>query len=238
MKNALLSLLLGLLIFHRSVGATTDSLPAGPDYLEEIKQELRQEWPANRTINLVFHGHSVPAGYFKTPVVNTLDAYPYQVLREIKKRFPFAVVNVINTAIGGENAISGQNRFETEVLPHRPDVLFIDYALNDRRAGLQLAKIAWVKMIERAKKAGIRVILLTPSPDLAVDLSETDNELERHAQQIQGLAAHYGLGLADSYLAFKQRLDTGDRVADYMSQSNHPNASGHRLIALEILKYF
>ena len=42
------------------------------NYLNDIKTELTKEWPKNRTINLVFHGHSVPAGYFKTPIVNTL----------------------------------------------------------------------------------------------------------------------------------------------------------------------
>ena len=41
------------------------------NYLQDLKQELQTEWPKNRTINVVFHGHSVPAGYFKTPAVNT-----------------------------------------------------------------------------------------------------------------------------------------------------------------------
>ena len=41
------------------------------NYLRHIKLELDKTWLDTRTINLVFHGHSVPAGYFKTPVVNT-----------------------------------------------------------------------------------------------------------------------------------------------------------------------
>src|SRR5690606_5862244 len=106
-------------------------------YLQEIKMELEKKWPDNRTINLVFHGHSVPAGYFKTPVVNTLDAYPFQVLKGIKEHYPHAVINIINTSIGGENSISGAERFETGVLIHRPDVLFLDYALNDTGIGLE-----------------------------------------------------------------------------------------------------
>lgn len=39
------------------------------DYLSDIKTELQKEWPKNRTMNIVFYGHSVPAGYFKTPHV-------------------------------------------------------------------------------------------------------------------------------------------------------------------------
>src|SRR5690606_10770788 len=118
--------------------ARTQNLIAEPnDYLKEIKEELKMEWPNNRTINLVFHGHSVPAGYFKTPIVNTLDAYPFQVLKGIKEHYPHAVINIINTSIGGENSVSGAERFDAEVLIHRPDVLFLDYALNDTGIGLE-----------------------------------------------------------------------------------------------------
>jgi hypothetical protein len=67
-------------------------------YLEDIKSKLIKEWPANRTINLVFHGHSVPAGYFKTPTANTFDSYPFLLLKELKALYPYAVINVICTA--------------------------------------------------------------------------------------------------------------------------------------------
>lgn len=42
----------------------------------QIRQELQKKWPDNRTVNLVFHGHSVPSGYANTPNVKTLQAYP------------------------------------------------------------------------------------------------------------------------------------------------------------------
>lgn len=214
------------------------SLPGMKDYLEPIKKELVKEWPNNRTINLVFHGHSVPSGYFKTPVVNTMDAYPYQVLRLLKEKYPYAVINVINTAIGGENAQSGQKRFETDVLCHKPDVLFIDYALNDRGLGLQTAKAAWEKMIVEAQKRGIKIVLLTPSPDLSVDLLETNTDLDQHSEQIRSLANKYQLGLIDNYSKFRDIKASGGDIGDYMSQINHPSEKGHAVIAKEIIKYF
>lgn len=104
-----------------------------------------KKWPDNRTVNLVFHGHSVPSGYANTPNVKTLQAYPHQVLEAVKEIYPYAVVNSITTSIGGENAEQGAKRFKQEVLPHRPDILFIDYALNDRSIGLERALKAWEK---------------------------------------------------------------------------------------------
>jgi lysophospholipase L1-like esterase len=208
------------------------------DYLDDIRSELVKQWPANRTINLVFHGHSVPAGFFKTPVVNTLDSYPFQLLAALKVLYPYAVINIINTAIGGENSESGARRFRKDVLVHKPDVLFIDYALNDRGIGPSRAAKAWGSMIRLAQKRGIRVILLTPSPDQNVNILVPGNVLEIHARQVRQLAEKYHTGLADSYLAFHRIAESGRPLKDFMSQVNHPNQAGHQLIMEQILPYF
>lgn len=207
-------------------------------YLTDIKAELTKEWPKNRSITLLFHGHSVPAGYFKTPIVNTLGAYPNQLLKRLKDRYPYAVINVLVTAIGGENSEQGAARFQADVLAHKPDVLFIDYALNDRRIGLEKARQSWQTMIEQAQQAGIKVILLTPSPDLKVDMSDPDNELNQHANQIRQLADKYQTGLVDTYKAFDTRRQQGDSLSRYMAQGNHPNEAGHALIADELIHWF
>ncbi|HRP58267.1 SGNH/GDSL hydrolase family protein [Agriterribacter sp.] len=236
MKN--LYLLLAL-FFLSSYQAPVEKEIADPaTYLDEIKASLKKEWPDNHTINLVFHGHSVPAGYFKTPVVNTLEAYPYQVLKALKAAYPYAVINIINTSIGGENSESGSKRFAKDVLIHKPDVLFIDYALNDRGIGLDKSKSAWEAMIRQALEKNIKIILLTPSPDTSVHISEPGNVLEKHALQIRSLAKKYSIGLANSYAAFKQVADPGNDLNAYMSQINHPNEKGHALIAEAILRYF
>ena len=221
-------------------GQTSDKIKTAEhsSYLSDIKNELKKEWPANRTINLVFHGHSVPAGYFKTPVVNTFESYPFQLLKELKEIYPYAVINIINTSIGGENSISGEKRFKSDVLIHKPDVLFIDYALNDLPAGLDNAGVAWRKMIEMALKFNIKVILLTPSPDQRINILEQNNELGKHALQIRSLSEEYGTGLVDSYGIFREKVISGDSLSTYMSQVNHPNERGNLLISREILKYF
>ncbi|SDL34765.1 SGNH/GDSL hydrolase family protein [Kriegella aquimaris] len=208
------------------------------NYLNDIKTELKKEWPNNRTINLVFHGHSVPAGYFKTPIVNTLESYPYQLLKELKTIYPYAVINIINTSIGGENSISGEKRFKSDVLIHKPDIVFIDYALNDRAIGLDKSFKAWNLMIDKALKENIKVLLLTPSPDQRINILQPDNELQQYAEQIKRLSEEKGIGLIDSYQLFKNQVVSGDSISNYMSQVNHPNKKGHQLISNEIIKYF
>jgi lysophospholipase L1-like esterase len=208
------------------------------EYLKEVKSELVKEWPRNRTINLVFHGHSVPSGYFKTPIVNTFGSYPLQLLKQLKSKYPYAVINVIVTSIGGENSVSGESRFPKDVLIHKPDVLFIDYALNDISIGLEKSREAMKKMIEEALAKKIKVILLTPSPDQRIDIKVDDNILEQFSNQIINLAKEYHIGVVNSYQLFKSQVKKGEDLKDLMSHINHPNERGHHLIANDIAKWF
>ncbi|HMI05874.1 MAG TPA: GDSL-type esterase/lipase family protein [Pedobacter sp.] len=207
-------------------------------YLTDIKTELKKEWPKNRTINLVFHGHSVPSGYFKTPVVNSLQAYPFLVFKQVKERYPYAVVNVIVTAIGGENSVNGEKRFNDDVLTHKPDVLFIDYALNDKGLGIEKSTAALRKMIDAALKKGIKIILLTPSPHQSYNILDPENPYVTYQKEIIALAKEYHIGLTDSYALFKEKIAAGHPVTEFMSQVNHPNEAGHAIIAKGILKWF
>lgn len=235
MKKLFITILI-LFVFNNTQKALAQ---AGSDtYLKEIKAELQKQWPKNRTINLVFHGHSVPSGYAKTPLVKTFDSYPFQVLKQLKSLYPYAVINVITTSIGGENSEQGEKRFKRDVLIHKPDVLFIDYALNDRAIGLERSKKAMEKMIRLALKKNIKVVLLTPSPDLTVDFTKPGNVLEQFTNQLIALAKKYNIGLSDSYQVFKDLAQSGEDLKPYMAQSNHPNERGHFLIAKEIMKWF
>ena len=66
-----------------------------------------------------------------------------------------------------------------------PDVVTIDYGLNDRRIGLQRAEAAWRDMIRAAKERGVKVILLTRTPDLGAKLDDPHDPLnEQAAQQV------------------------------------------------------
>lgn len=225
-----LSLLMTTSVFAQEADRNT--------YLDDVKVELKKVWPKNKTINVVFHGHSVPSGYAITPVVNTLNAYPNQLFTAIKTEYKNAVVNVITTSIGGEQAEQGAVRFKDEVLTHRPDVLFIDYALNDRGIGLERSEKAWRKMIEATLKAGVKLILLTPTPDLTENILDDNTKLEQHSAMIRRLAKEYKVGLVDSYALFKEKAKKGEVIKKYMSQSNHPNSAGHSVVATELITWF
>ena len=233
-----LSLCLSMLLLSSSAFSGESAVADKVTYLDDIRILLQKQWPQNRLVNVVCHGHSVPAGYFKTPVVDTFNAYPHLLHQGIKAQFPHAVVNVIVTAIGGENSEGGAPRFERDVLSHKPDVVTIDYALNDRGIGLPRAKKAWSAMIEQALAAKVKVILLTPTGDLSSKLDDPNDPLNQHAEQIRQLAAEYHVGLVDSLALFKTAIKAGAKLDDLMSQINHPNRKGHDLVARDLAQWF
>lgn len=230
-------MVLGML-FTLTVNAQIGKLSDTVNYLAPIKKQLETKFPKNRTINLVFHGHSVPSGYWTGSKVHTLESYPHLLLGKLKTIYPYAVINVILTSIGGEWAEKGQTRFTNDVLSHKPDVVIIDYALNDLGIGLERSKIAWSKMIEEALSKNIKVILVTPSPDQREDITDSNNKLALHATQIRELAVKYQVGLADPFAQFQKIAKEKGSIKELMSHVNHPNENGHNLIAEELFRRF
>ncbi len=208
-------------------------------YLRDFVENALRMWPDSRTLTIACHGHSVPAGYFATPHVDTFAAYPHLWHRRLKERFPWAVFNVITTAIGGENAEAGAARFAADVLALRPDLVTIDYALNDREMGLERARTAWRAMISQAQDVGVKLILLTPTWDVWGGLAGTprDDALAGHAQLVRALAAEADVALADPFGGFEQYVAGGGEVADLLSWPNHPNCRGHELVADLLMRW-
>jgi len=208
------------------------------NYLAPVMARMQVPWPKNRTVNIVCHGHSVPSGYFKTPAVDSLHAYPNLLRVALAEKYTNAVINVIVTAIGGEASDRGAARFDSDVLTHRPDVVLIDYALNDRHIGLACARTNWISMIAKSQAYDVKVILLTPTPDQTAKLDDPNDPLNQHAAQIRLLAAEYHVGLVDSLAAFQTAVARGTALTNLMSQVNHPNSHGHELVAAEVVKWF
>ena len=235
----LLLIWVGMVFFQILPAAECAAEAAAPRiYLTEVQNQLNKNWPTNRIVNIVCHGHSVVAGYFKTPEVRMLDAYPALLRQALCGKYPHAVINVIVTAIGGENAESGEKRFARDVLSLHPDVIILDYALNDRRIGLERADKAWRAMIEAGLAAKAKIILLTPTADMSAKLDDPTDPLNQHAAQIRQLAAEYHVGLVDSLAQFKASVAHGVPLSDLMAQGNHPNRKGHELVVSELQKWF
>ena len=216
-----------------------DHVASRQTYLAELSEDLNKAHPDNRIINIICIGNSVPAGYTETPIIDPFSAYPYLLLRELKQRYPYALINVIVSARGSETSDGGISRFKKDVIQFLPDLITIDYGLTDRTLSLGKSRNNLYSMIGSAKKSGIKVLLLTPTPAARVDINDPIDPLNQQAEQIRDIAKASGVGLVDSYAVFKRYVQEGGNIADILSNKiNHPNRKGHEMVAIEIMKWF
>lgn len=208
-------------------------------YLADLSTQLNLRHPHNRVVNIICIGHSVPAGYTKTPLVDPFSAYPHLLHKRLKEKYPYAIINVIVAAKGGEDSNKGMKRYVDDVLLFAPDLITIDFGLMDRFLHLQSSRINLKSMIGLAKDSGIKVLLLTPTPDLLVDMNNPKDPLNQQAVMIRKLAAEYNVGLVDSYAAFQRYAEQGGKIEDVLSNGrNHINRKGHEIVTNELIKWF
>ena len=208
-------------------------------YLADLSNKLNKRHPNNPIVNIICIGNSVPAGFTKTPLIDPFSAYPHLLHRRLKQKYPYAILNVIVSARGSETSIGGMARFPGDVLLFAPDLITIDYGLTDRVMSLRKSKINLGAMIGLAKKRGIKVLLLTPTHAIKVDINDPNDPLNQQAEQIRNLAKENKVGLVDSYAAFQRYIQGGGKLEDLLANKiNHPNQKGHELVTNELLKWF
>lgn len=209
--------------------------PAGAACLAAVIHDLQASWPDNRTIDIVAFGHSVPAGFGVTPAVHKREAYPRLLEDALADAYPHAVLNVITSAVGGENSQQGRERFQRDALAHSPRVVLIDYGLNDRGLELKASARNLAAMITEARQAGACPILLTPTWDEQARPDRAGDPLLAQAAMIRRLGELTDVPVSDSLAAFQAYA--GDRH-QLMAQFNHPNRAGHALVLGQLMPLF
>lgn len=87
---------------------------------------LRAEKGEELTIG--FLGGSITQGSLASKPENS---YAYRVFSWWKKEFPKAGLHYVNAGIGGTTSHFGAARAVTDVLMYQPDVVIVDFSVND-----------------------------------------------------------------------------------------------------------
>ncbi len=114
-----------------------------------------------KALSIVAIGSSSTEGVGATDRSHT---YPAQLAAELKRRWPRLTIDVVNKGVGGEDARQMLRRFETDVLPYKPQLVIWQVGSNyTLRSGDFDAYAAIVrKGINRLKAAHTDVILMDP----------------------------------------------------------------------------
>lgn len=172
-----------------------------------------------------FLGGSITQGSLSSTPKN---CYAYLVYEWWKKSFPNAAFSFVNGGIGGTTSHYGGARAWKDVLCYRPDIVTVDFSVNDDAN----------EFFEETYEGTIRRLLAAPSAPAVVVLNNVFYDTGKNAQNYHNrIADHYGIPHVSIKDTVYPDVESGKIVrADITPDNLHPNDKGHRLVADEICK--
>lgn len=154
--------------------------------------------------------------------------YAYLVYEWWKKSFPNAAFSFVNGGIGGTTSHYGGARAWKDVLCYRPDIVTVDFSVNDDAN----------EFFEETYEGTLRRLLAAPSAPAVVVLNNVFYDTGKNAQDYHNrIADHYGIPHVSIKDTIFPDVESGKIVrADITPDNLHPNDKGHSLVADEICK--
>lgn len=133
-----------------------------------------------------------------------------------------ARIKIVNAGIGASNSLFGAFRVDKDLLAYRPDLITIEYAVNDSTNPDTAA--AYEALVRKC---------LAQSPDTAVLLIFTMNYQGENKQHLHiPVGAHYQLPMLSYRDAVYPEITAGNFTwQDISPDTVHPNDLGHGMIA-------
>jgi lysophospholipase L1-like esterase len=135
-------------------------------------------------VRVAYFGGSITAG----------DGWRVQSMEYFRRLYPQADISEIHAAIGGTGSMVGVFRMDNDVIPHQPDLLFVEFAVNDggqaperiRRAIEGIVRKTWT----RYPACDICFVYTLNTPHLP-DLHA--GKFPRSASTMEQVARHYDI---------------------------------------------
>jgi len=182
---------------------------------------------------------------------------------EFKQKDPD--IRVINSGVPGNTTEIARERFEKDVLAHKPDVVIVQFGTNDAAVDVwknppetlsRVSKADYEKnmrgFITSIKKSGAKVILVTPAPTRWTDkLKEMYGKPPYDPKDVDGfnvilkdyvdiarrVAKDEGIRTVDLFAAYyKYDQQPGQKMDDLFLDGLHPNTAGQKIEAELLLK--
>ncbi len=115
-------------------------------------------------------------------------------VEELKKKLGVKNIKIVNAGLNGTVSEFGASRFSRDVTPYNPDIVFIEFAVNDKNFDALSAKLYMEQMVmqcNRMEKRPAVVFLFAPLPTETV--AGTLQSWETGVASKQELADYYGI---------------------------------------------
>lgn len=170
-------------------------------------------------ITVAFLGGSITQGFNATIHEN---CYANKTYLWFKNRFPNINVRYVNAGIGATGSIIGVHRVEEQVLSKNPDIVFVDFSVNDKDN--KYNKISYESLIRR--------ILSHESKSAIVEVFMSTDSLENVQEQQIEIGKKYNISMVSFRDTIRNEINNGRlKWEDVASDEVHPNDKGHEIIS-------
>jgi acyl-CoA thioesterase I len=206
---------------------------------------------------IVLLGDSVTQGGAKP------GGYVWLLQKYLDTLYPNRKIEIINAGIAGDKATDMQARFQRDVLDKKPDLVAINVGVNDvwhaffnfqerkfypegdlpAGVSLPIYRQKLTQMVQTAKAANIRVVLMSPTP-IYEQLNNPENRrLQQYVAAMREIATENQCLFIDLNTAFREVISIFQKHAGktfnlLAPDGVHPNEAGYRIIAYRILRGF
>lgn len=181
---------------------------------------------AGEKITIGTIGGSITQG---TAASTTDERYANRALQWWAKTFPKAQLDFVNAGIGATDSYIGVHRVDADLLSKKPDVVIVEFSVNDTDAALNLQTYdSLVRKILQAENHPAVILLFTTQED-GTSLQDT------HMQ----IGSAYNLPMISYKNAVLPEIEAGKFTWKDISPDNiHPNSVGHGIIGELLWSYF
>lgn len=198
-----------------------------------------------KKLTVAYIGGSITAGAGATDP-NT-GAWRPLVTSWLKEKFPAAAITEINTAVGSSGSMLPVFYMDEKVVPHKPDLVFLELAINDHLAAYSDSQVStqYETIIRKLLAANpyCEFVAVYTTNDV---VSATDKFFPQAAAQ-DAVAAHYGI--ASVNVGKRLRVERGlvtpkgssgdytNKWKAFFTDSVHPTDMGHQAYAAYIKEF-
>ena len=189
-------------------------------------QKCMQRAERGEELALAFLGGSITQGSLASAPEK---AYAYLVYNWWRETFPKAEFHYVNGGIGGTTSHYGVSRAVTDVLMYQPDVVVVDFSVNDD-ADL---------FFQETYEGVIRRLLSWDSRPAVLILNNVFYETGKNAQEYHNAVGDwYGVPHVSIRDTVWQKVQAGIyTVRDLTPDGLHPNDLGHQLVAGQVTAF-
>jgi len=184
-------------------------------------------------IKLGFLGGSITFG---TRASSGSLCYRNRVTAMLQEKFPEKKIENINAAIGGTGSDFGFFRMEKQLLSQNPDIIFVEFAVNDEEAenpDLYMENI--VRKIQRTNPE-IPIVFLYSVCEDTVNAFYSKGLIPKTVLLHQKVADYYNIPSVNMGKALYDKIVAeGSTIRDYLSDGVHPEDAGHGVYAESVV---